>query len=356
MSNFNNPIPRSGTPRFHESSSQRSQRDSDAVGRSWRKSQAHAAQLQSIGQNVSQVQRQLDRLKLRKPQETSDNDMFPFKIYNFPKALRKFHSADDWRRIKVRGDGSSSFTVWPDVGLTRGTDEAIDPWSEQVLSLNEAPPSNGSTVAAFWREVVVPDGGPYSVIYETVLPTTGQLGIVDNVSTVGACLEVALNNTIIIETGEAFDNSLNPYDSPYRKTLGVVYANGGTLTIRQLSAGITDMSMPDQFAGLGTPDWFNPDVSVPAVKSPKRRLTRMRGIYTAAAYYWYGDIVYDDRDETNAFGDAGTHTYRYLSIYIAKDDVASVYWPSTMLGPMVGVAPLGNSPDPWFTLSRSKIA
>ena len=62
---FNNPIPRTGMPRFHESSSQRSARDSDAIGKGWLKSRTISAQVQQLSNNMSQVQRQLIKLKRR---------------------------------------------------------------------------------------------------------------------------------------------------------------------------------------------------------------------------------------------------------------------------------------------------
>lgn len=63
---FPNPRPIGPRPRFHESSELRSDRDSDSVGRLWRKSSNHAQQGQDVLQNVRQLQGQLDRLRVFK--------------------------------------------------------------------------------------------------------------------------------------------------------------------------------------------------------------------------------------------------------------------------------------------------
>lgn len=348
-------IPRGGLYEASETSRLNSPLDRSAPRHSWKNDVQSARRGRGLTNQISQLRSQLARERYQ--QRLTSEGMFPFKIYNFPKNMRRFQNDNDWRRIKVRGNGTLSFNIWPSQGiLDRGTDETIEPWSDVFLSVNEQLPSDASTVTASWHEVVVPDGGPYAVIYQSVLPITGQLGIVNNDSTIGICLEVAANNTIILLSGETFDNSLNPTDSPYRKTLGVVYAVNGVLTIRQLSDHVSDVAEPSAFFTGGGGDWSNPTVFGPYPYLTTERRTRMRGKYHSSLPYYYGDIVYDDREETNALGDSGTYTYRYLSIYIANDDDTSAYSPFTLLGPMINVAPSTHSPDPWFTLSRSKIA
>jgi hypothetical protein len=62
---FNNPIPRTGLPQFHESSGLRVPRDSDAIPRLWAKNQPATQQLFRTTQAVEQLQRQLNRLRKR---------------------------------------------------------------------------------------------------------------------------------------------------------------------------------------------------------------------------------------------------------------------------------------------------
>jgi hypothetical protein len=64
--NFNNPIARSGLPRFNESSAQRSIRDSDATPRLWQKARSVEKNVQSIANAVENQQRILHRLRRRK--------------------------------------------------------------------------------------------------------------------------------------------------------------------------------------------------------------------------------------------------------------------------------------------------
>lgn len=66
MRRLENPIPRSGLPRFFEASPQRSLRDGDMVGRAWQKSSTLSAQMFAMGEGVRQIQQELDRLRLRK--------------------------------------------------------------------------------------------------------------------------------------------------------------------------------------------------------------------------------------------------------------------------------------------------
>lgn len=62
---FNTPIARTGLPKFHESSGQRSLRDSDAVPRQWQKNQITAGQTASLVENIKYLQQQLNRLRRR---------------------------------------------------------------------------------------------------------------------------------------------------------------------------------------------------------------------------------------------------------------------------------------------------
>lgn len=63
--NFNNPIPRSGLPRFHESSRLRSPRDSDATQRLWQKHRDAGKQAQANSLAIENLQRQIARLRRR---------------------------------------------------------------------------------------------------------------------------------------------------------------------------------------------------------------------------------------------------------------------------------------------------
>jgi len=65
MSNFNSPIPRAKQPAFHEGSSMRSVRDSDANAKNWIKSKDTARALEFISQATQQNTRQIEKLRHR---------------------------------------------------------------------------------------------------------------------------------------------------------------------------------------------------------------------------------------------------------------------------------------------------
>lgn len=100
---FNNPIPRSGLPKFHESSSLRSPRDSDATQRLWQKHRDAGKQEQANSLAIENLQRQVARLRLRK--SASETVGHPFKIKR----------GSTWLKFVV-GDG-----------MIIGTGDVIDP-------------------------------------------------------------------------------------------------------------------------------------------------------------------------------------------------------------------------------------
>ena len=78
--NFVNPISRGKPPFFHESSMLRSGRDSDSVQKAWKKNAAASNQTFRLSQSVEQVQRELNRLRLRGRGSIARSVSNPFKI------------------------------------------------------------------------------------------------------------------------------------------------------------------------------------------------------------------------------------------------------------------------------------
>ena len=64
--NFVNPISRGSQPRFHESSQLRSPRDTDSLHKGWKKNAQSTSQVYNLSQAVEQIQRELNRLRMRK--------------------------------------------------------------------------------------------------------------------------------------------------------------------------------------------------------------------------------------------------------------------------------------------------
>ena len=87
---FNNPIPRTGMPHFHESSPLRSLRDSDSTGRQWLRNKTISKQSQWSSESIRNIQWQLNRLRLRVGGgdvaiPTTTVSRHPCKIYNSPR-------------------------------------------------------------------------------------------------------------------------------------------------------------------------------------------------------------------------------------------------------------------------------
>lgn len=72
-----NPVNTPVSQRFHESSRQRSPRDNDALGRMWRKHEEMAKQIVALTQTCSTLQRQLDRLRLRRGAVVEEGNSIP---------------------------------------------------------------------------------------------------------------------------------------------------------------------------------------------------------------------------------------------------------------------------------------
>lgn len=60
---FTNPVPSSGIPKFHEASSQRSPRDSEALTAHWRKQQKAAARVDALTRNMALMNRNIARIR-----------------------------------------------------------------------------------------------------------------------------------------------------------------------------------------------------------------------------------------------------------------------------------------------------
>lgn len=71
---FSNPIGRGNRSRYHESSRLRSPRDSDVVPKIWQKGVKVEDQLFRVAQACEQLQRQLNRLRMRKGGEEGQSE------------------------------------------------------------------------------------------------------------------------------------------------------------------------------------------------------------------------------------------------------------------------------------------
>lgn len=108
---FTNPIPRALRPRYYEASDLRSRRDGDVVARGWQKNRSVESGHFRIGQATEQIQRQLNRLRIRRG--SSESVANPFKIYRGSTWL-KFKVSNGW----VATTGVPFHPTNPDTELT----------------------------------------------------------------------------------------------------------------------------------------------------------------------------------------------------------------------------------------------
>ena len=81
---FVNTIPQNGVRRFHESSFMRSPRDSDAIGKAWRKNMENALQIAANLNGSSTLTQQMFKLR---PRGLVQDVCFPFRIFPVPPDL-----------------------------------------------------------------------------------------------------------------------------------------------------------------------------------------------------------------------------------------------------------------------------
>ena len=116
---FNNPIPRSGLPLFHESSPQRSARDSDATQRLWQKHRDAGKQAQANALAIDKLQQDVNRLRIRKGAPESSSSL-PFKIKRGSSWL-KFKIGTGW--FKPNGATIVPTDVETEITITSGVEE-----------------------------------------------------------------------------------------------------------------------------------------------------------------------------------------------------------------------------------------
>lgn len=346
-------IPRGGLYRHQESSSLAPLSARNSPGQAWKSQRHDAIRSEKHTANVSQIQKQLARLERR---NSAGNGMHPFKIYNFPSSLRRFHNADDWRRFKVRDAdirllGSvAANSVWGSDLLTGSGTSNLYGDTYGLFEITQIPPTsniqtNSDGLFSSWNEISIPvDHRNYIFWLCWILPTAGMDGVTLNNRPFGiaVCPEDDLTKAKIMLTLETFDATsiwLNlPFSDAYNQYIGSVMIDDGL------------------FAGL-FPGW--PQISITQHLATNIELTgspygtaggskinqNFRGDYNALFHYYVGDVVTIDYADSSA-----VHSI-YQYIYDPPAD--SIYHPINIPGRMSGVSPNGNSPDPWKMLSKS---
>lgn len=94
-----NPLKRLPGVVFHETSSQRSKRDPDAIGKAWKRNNAISEQLNALANAVQLLQRQVDALRSRGYEY--ETNPFAFKIMASPEDPEA-EDGTGWRTFRVR--------------------------------------------------------------------------------------------------------------------------------------------------------------------------------------------------------------------------------------------------------------
>lgn len=338
MRGFPGFVARGGFARPMEGSRLQSFREPGSIPRAWEQAAPRYNQNNQFTNQLARLQRNMGQVQMRRQGLTG---FHPFKIYNFPSTIRRFRSANDPRRFKVRcgfvefwngsapGAAGASRVFGTDlIGDGVVTGQSLD---DDIFTGNQQnPPTNGALVSAEWNEGVVPD--------------TAALGIVPNVtvwitlcnSSIAPCVAYAPGESIVGPTFTAtslFDGSTftekwpyAPWNDNFHRVIGHAEVLNGLLGFRQLLT--ENVNMP--FWNISN----QPDLS----SGP----TFYRGLYNGADYYYPGNIV---KVET------GTHVLQYI---FAPTSVDGYNWAYSQ-GPITGVDPgagvVANAP--WSLFSRS---
>jgi hypothetical protein len=164
---FNNPIPRSGLPRFNEASAMRSPRDGDATARMWQKNRTATENIARVANAVEQMQKNFMRLRRRKPQEVAAVP-YPFKVFLSPPDNGGAPEEDGyWRTFRVRAGAYGTTAV-------AGTDGADTDPDDGELNPNDE--------FSNLIDIVVPDAT--AAYYIWVDASTPSAPVIDHGSTI----------------------------------------------------------------------------------------------------------------------------------------------------------------------------
>ncbi len=327
-------INRDVMPKPTEQSFLLSPRESMSPPRLWKGVADHSRVNGQLRNALSQQAQQLQVFgQTRRTQ--SPTGMFPFRIYQFPAYLRKFQNADDWQRFKVRS-AVSPFYGLPQIGIN-GTDREPYPYQNTFLT-TELAPSDATQISDDWHEIVVPNDGQ---VYYFWISTVTQTGGSPWTLMFGA--DPASATSMGDGTTGIDDKWVNAFaNDPYHYLIGSVSispvelvppAAPGNTTIGA-NVPIIDQRRGDNFS---LPISSNNDFD-----DLKHFGTQYCGTYDAGGYYWFGNEVTLSRSvgPTNL-----------LELYSYTPGAGTAY--PTTGGPIIGLSPDTNTPDPWRLISRS---
>lgn len=330
---FTSHIPRAHQRTPREGSGLSSLRDRNSLLSAWKDQKSSSAQTDKATSVLSQTSSRVAKLSR---QRNATNGMHPFKIYQFPSSQRVFQNADDWQRFKVRGGNvlfgtNHSSRVQPALGTDQSSYIFGNNFGDELLRSQTLPTTNAQ-IAALWNEIVVPaDGNQYYFWYSVCLN-----GLLSSGSNHGLLFGLSSTTATSMETGQTGLTDPHwttfPYDDPYRKVIGSVLIP--TATVSPLYIANVPYVTQKINGDIEIANAFTVSVEGPPVV--------WRSLYDAARYYFVGDQVY-------RLTTTGGKTIR--SVYVYAPDAGSAYLSS--FGPIAGVDPNTNTPDPWQLVSKS---
>lgn len=338
---FNNPVPRNTLPFSHEQSRLASLRESNSVLKTWKKTQASNARADMLTSLIAQLQRQIARVPTN---QQSLSNLHPFKLYQFPTWMRRFHPTDEHRRLKVRFGGISFRGTGGDYGMEipKGCDydgAYPDPSStfwgpdaESYISSTEIPPNDSTAISSSWHEIIVPDDGTEITIWislcgaaQGTAPTGDQEASFIFYGTSATGCTSLWDGNVGNDVWPAFG-----YDDPYHFVIGKAWYN------------TTDTY---QAIGLNYSQGLFENIRTNVIGKEATHnygccISRFRGEYDASQYYWTGDEVLK----------TGTDFTQRYALFPKGVGDAGVYWYGA--GPVHGVDPASNSPEPWLLVGN----
>lgn len=346
---FNNPIPRQTLPSSRESSRLTSWRESQSIYHAWKRVGAANYRASNLTGELSQLQRQIARVQ---PPRNALGQFHPFKIYQFPSFMRHFHPDDEWRRCKVRFGGilinphyNPSTLAWGGGGnIPWGCDDAgvyplmsgqpagsslndMCPTDEIFTNPNEVPPDDNTAISPGWHEIVVPDDGKKYFVWislcSAAISGLGPGSVCYGTSPTG-CTEM-YSGTTVNDPWPTWDYPNPPIEDPYHYWIGTVWVQNGELRIFQNRFDNIYAPLRPKQTLVG----YGPGVPI-----------RIRGEYNASLTYWIGDQVCV----------TGTDFTQVYVLYPKNAGDGGLYDPS--LGPVLGVDPATNHPEPWLMVAN----
>lgn len=307
-----------------------SRRESNNPSHGWKATKQQSSFNQRLRNNVGALQRQVNALQQSRQ---STAGFHPLKIYTFPAYLRNVQSADDWRRVKVRGAGGNS--TLGTINRPFGSDQAALPDQEAFLQPNcqqvvqpDGTIWNGDVDT--WNEILIPDDGDVYYIWMSFCVGTSLTVSTTPILCAGndsaACYQV-YDGTTEVDPWPNF-----PLPDPYHYVIGACKALDGVLSICQIMYEYPSLPRfgEDYLTTSGVTTGF----------------TRYRGDYNASAYYFWGDSI------TQTTPDANGNNWLYQWVYF--NDPVTTSFPFAD-GPIINIDPQSNNPDPWKLISKSPI-